>query len=291
LSFDEAPLDEIPEWLEDGDNSLLENHLGGLPIHLRDAAVEENRNLYSANLLKSKPKRIVPFSRKLTYKTNYMRGKDVFAVSRALAKAGFRKWGNFTYFFGRGMKNNVSAFQDKVGLKTTGIYDLNTHRKLAKYFDKYGAFLMAQAKEKYEKKDPRDIIMAYALHGYNNRALVHYTQGPMRMYGVRNKVKPPNTPYYEDCSSYSTWCYWGSGIKDPNNLNYNGLGYTGTLALNGWKVASPKIGDLAFYGNYPYGHVVIYIGNSRCISHGSEMGPYLLNVYYRRDFSHFRSYI
>lgn len=110
------------------------------------------------------------------------------------------------------------------------------------------------------------------------------------MWGVKNKVVPPKIPLYEDCSSFATWCYWGAKVKDPNGFNYNGLGYTGTLANNGVKTTSPKPGDLAFYGRYPYSHVVICLGESKGISHGSERGPLLLNIYYRNDLSHFRTY-
>jgi cell wall-associated NlpC family hydrolase len=110
------------------------------------------------------------------------------------------------------------------------------------------------------------------------------------MWGVKNRVKPPSVPPWEDCSSYSTWTYWVAKIPDPNNLGYNGYGYTGTLASNGKMTYNPKPGDLAFYGAFPYSHVVIFIGNAKCISHGSEGGPYLLPVKYRSDFSHYRTY-
>jgi len=289
VDFDEMDEDTLPLDYVDGDNSLLENFMGGLPMTSEEIAAEDKRNLEAAFRLSLTTRRVVPFPRVLKLRAPYMVGKDVLALQRALARAGFRRWGNFTSAFGPGTKKNLQKFQATVDLPTTGVYELDTHKKLSKYYDSYGAFLMTQAMKNYTYS-PRRIIMSYATHGYNQRHRIHYTQGPLRMYGVRNKVRPPRIPFYEDCSSFSTWCYWGSGLKDPNGLGYNGWGYTGTLCQNGTVTINPKPGDLAFYGVRPYSHVVVYIGNGRCISHGSEMGPYLLPVRYRSDFSHFRTY-
>lgn len=280
LDIEDVPVEATPV-LTDGDNTLLENRLEGVPF-----APIGTRALSSTGTIS-----VVPFTRVLFFnKVKLMRGKDVFAVSRALARAGFRKWGNFTYFYGNGMEANVKKFQQAHGLTARGTYNVETHKKLSKYFDAYGTKLMVDMQNKLNP-DPREVIKNYAVHGFNNRELIHYTQGPLRMYGVKNKIRPPKVPLYEDCSSFATWCYWGAGVKDPNNLGYNGYGYTGTLALNGARTYSPRVGDLAFYGSYPYTHVVVYIGDGKCISHGSEGGPYLLPVMYRSDFSHYRTYI
>ena len=292
-SLDEAPVDEYdPINFPDGDDSFLAEYetLKGLPLTDEERARQAQRNADANLRLMLNRVNVVPLPRTLYYKTLMMQGDDVLACQRALASAGFRKWGNFTRFFGKGMKKNVSEFQEKHRLKTDGIYDLEVHKKLSPYYDQYGTFLMNKVNKRVNSS-PRTVIVAYATFGYNNRYKIHYTQSSLRMYGVRNKIRPPKIPYYEDCSSYSTWCYWGAKVPDPNGLGYNGWGYTGTLSRHGRVTTRPLPGDLAFYGRFPYSHVVIYIGNNKCISHGSERGPVLSNVYYRSDFSHFRTYI
>ena len=78
---------------------------------------------------------------------------------------------------------------------------------------------------------------------------------------------------------------------DPNGLGYNGYGYTGTLSQQGRQTRVPKPGDLGFYGGgWPYSHVVVSVGDGKCVSHGSEGGPYLLDFRYRSDFNHWRTY-
>src|SRR5574338_9553 len=292
-SIDEVSLDIIPEGYLDGDSALLEHYesLGGIPQTAMQRVEQAQRNADANLRLMLNQKVVVPLPRLLKLKQPNMHGKDVIALQRALAKAKLRKWGNFTGFYGSGTKHQVAEFQEKMHLRRDGQYGLETHKKLARYYDAYGTFLMNQANKQFAKNSPRDTIVSYSTFGFNNRYKIHYTQGPLRMYGVRNHVRPPRIPYYEDCSSYATWTYWGAGVRDPNGLGYNGWGYTGTLAQHGSRTTNPQPGDLAFYGRFPYGHVVVYIGNGKCISHGSEIGPLLLNVYYRSDFSHFRTYV
>lgn len=289
-SIFDVPLDTLPEGHMDGDNSLLEIYPEGVPMTDLERVAQAQRNADANLRLMLNPKMVVPLPRELRLKNPYASGRDVIALQRALAKAGVRKWGNFTGYYGKGTKTQVGAFQEKVHLNRDGVYGIETHKKLARYYDRYGAFLMSEV-NKQLASTPRTKIVAYATFGYNQRYKIHYTQSSLRMYGVRNRVKPPGVPYYEDCSSFSTWCYWGAGAKDPNGLGYNGFGYTGTLSLHGARTKTPKPGDLAFYGWSPYTHVVVYIGNGKCISHGSEIGPILLPVYYRSDFSHFRGYL
>lgn len=290
----EVPLDEYdPFFYPDGDNSVLKDYeeLRGVPLTDAERVAQAQRNA-DANLRLMLNKRlIVPLPRVLSLKNPYMRGQDVIALQRALAAAGVRKWGNFTGVFGAGTKKNIQKFQERKGVKRDGIYDLDTHRLLAPRYDQYGAFLMNKVNKEVNKPNARHVIVSYATFGYNQRYKIHYTQSSLRMYGVRNRIRPPRIPFYEDCSSFSTWCYWGANVPDPNGLRYNGWGYTGTLSQHGVRTREPKPGDLAFYGSGTYSHVVVYIGDGRCISHGSERGPVLSDVYYRSDFSHFRAYV
>lgn len=287
-SLYDVPLDDdLQSNLQDGDDSVLSAYPMGVPMEKREMELEELRNLAASSTIRQNL--IVVLPRTLRYKTPYMVGKDVFALQRALSKAGFRKWGTFTTAFGAGTKKQVQNFQHSVGLTTDGIYGPTTHAKLSRYYDAYGAYLMAQVKQKLSVT-PRDKVKNAAVFGYNKRAYIHYTQSSLRMYGVKHHLKPPSIPIYEDCSSFATWCYYVAGLADPNGYGYNGFGYTGTLALHGWRTYTPKVGDLALYGSgFPYSHVTIYIGNGRCISHGNEYGPLLLNVYYR-TVRQFRSY-
>jgi hypothetical protein len=75
-----------------------------------------------------------------------------------------------------------------------------------------------------------------------------------------------------DCSGFATLCYKEAGAPDPNNLNYNGQGYTGTLTKQGIWVSSPSPGDLVFYrGTMAVpGHVVVYVGGGRVIGIGND---------------------
>ena len=236
---------------------------------------------------------IAPFTRNLKLGSN---GRDVLAVARALVNANYGGRGMvLTNHMGRKKIANLNRFKKAHGLPANGIYDIHTHLKLKKYFDPYGCWLLQHTViPKPHVVSKRDIIVATALFGSANRYQIHYTMGSARMYGVRHHVKPPRVPYYEDCSSYATWCYWVAGAPDPNHLGYSGYGYTGTLVSHGSYTNNPRPGDLAFYGRGFNGapkHVTVYIGAGKCISHGSEAGPYPVSLHYRGDYRECRSYL
>jgi hypothetical protein len=271
-SLDDVPVDE--GFPPDGDNSLL--------APAGEGVGPEPRLFAMAPL---KQRRVVPFVRTLK---RGMKGKDVLAVKRSLSRAGYLKWTKFTPLFGPIMFRQLKKFQKAKGLRADGVYGPKTHAALARYFDSFSIHLLLSIPK---KKTKRDVIVATAILGYNKRSLINYTQSSLRMDGVKHHIHPPQVPHWEDCSSFATWCYWVAGASDPNGLGYSGLGFTGTLATQGRRVSTPKPGDLGLYGFFPYHHVVVYIGNGRCISHGSSVGPLLLNVFYRGDFSHYRSYL
>jgi cell wall-associated NlpC family hydrolase len=286
---------------QDGDNSVLKATSG--KAHDPVGAELQRLNTHEATVnagaqvrgLQSAKALYVPFRRNL--KRSYV-GNDAFAVKRALSRAGYGKWGGWGKYprlFGSYAVNNLKNFQIKNGLKPTGVYDLATHKKLAPYFDAYGAFLLNSYKHPIKKDQRRDNIVANALFGYHNKESIHYTESSWRGYGVRNQIKPPQIPRYEDCSSFATWCYYAAGVSDPNNLDYKIVGYTGTLVKQGKEVTIQQAqpGDLVFYGgtaDVP-GHVAIYIGDGKVVSNGSEGGPYLLAWNYRSDVHSIRSYL
>lgn len=274
--INDVPTSNSPE--SDRDNSVLAPDGKPLP----------EDTLQTAEALAGATTRLVPFVR--TLKVG-MVGKDVVAVKRALYRAHFRRLTVQTRAFGPILREDLKRFQSHHGLTADGVYGPLTHKKLAPFFDDYGIWLLHQV---HIAKAPttRDKIVATAILGYNKRWLIHYTEGPSRMYGVRNHVLPPNVPSYEDCSSFATWCYWVAGAPDPNGLGYNGYGYTGTMADHGYRVSTAQPGDLILYGYYfPYSHVAIAISSTRAVSNGSEVDPSIVDIHYRQDFNQIRSYL
>lgn len=237
--------------------------------------------------------RIVPLRR--TIKRG-MKGGDVVALKRALSRAGYLRWGGFTRKMGRTADKALRRFQRDQRLLADGEYGAQTHKRLAKHFDAYGAWLMGAIprRDDESENDVRARIVAAMTLLYHHAPEVHYTQGPRRMEGVTRRMRPPIFPRYADCSSAATWAYYVAGAADPNGAGYNGTGYTGTLSRKGRVVdlAHARPGDLVFYGRgWPWHHVAVYCGHGRVLSHGSEGGPYLLAVDYRGDRGEIRSYL
>jgi len=133
-----------------------------------------------------------------------------------------------------------------------------------------------------------------ALLAHRAKGRVHYTQGTRRMMIVRDKLIPPfgTKVIYEDCSSAVTGLYRMAGLHDPNDLHFNGTGYTGTLCLQGKKTSAPfRVGDLVFYGDgAPFSHVAIIYAAGKVWSHGHEGGPVLVPIDYRSDRKQVRRY-
>jgi len=139
----------------------------------------------------------------------------------------------------------------------------------------------------------RQGIVTAARALYANRNSGHYSQDQnKRWMGITNRVYPPNSPTYSDCSSAATWCYWtqyGSGPDFLNGQNWQ-AGYTGTLIQHGRVVSytSAQPGDLCFYYN-PVSHVSIYVGDGQVVSHGSD--PAALLRVNSPNLNHCRSYL
>jgi len=136
-----------------------------------------------------------------------------------------------------------------------------------------------------------------ALLALHHRDKIGYTQTSRRMMIVRNKVW---FPWFlrvlfleEDCSSYVTGVYWSAKLPDPNRRGYALSGsYTGTLGVAGTQTVMVQRGDLSLYGRRPWKHVVMRVGRGkRCVSHGSNGGPYFLDYDYRDDYDQTRSYL
>jgi peptidoglycan hydrolase-like protein with peptidoglycan-binding domain len=240
--------------------------------------------------------RIVPLRRPIH---PGMRGKDVVATKRALSHAGYLRWPKrWSLIAGPQWKKALQRFQKQHGIPATGGYGIATHHTLVKlgHFDKWGAYLMAQAPRPTPKKPAamRDKIVANSLYWYHVRNRVNYTQTARRMTIVRERIRklPFGGTIWEDCSSFATGVYFEAGAPDPNGRHYNETGWTGTLRRQGkLAVGPPKPADLNFYGVRPdFSHVTIAAGAKTGVSHGSNPGPYLVAIHYRPDFVETRDY-
>lgn len=150
----------------------------------------------------------------------------------------------------------------------------------------------------------RDLILLACKTMVRNKENVHYSQGPRRWEGINKKLTiiEGQYPRFCDCSSTAQWMLWDAmarpyGVRDlVSNSNWT-AGFTGSQYKNGKAVvhdANLKIGDLIFYGDQGGGvpkHVTTYIGGGKCFSHGSEGGPYILDIDYRSDRRMTRRYI
>lgn len=119
----------------------------------------------------------------------------------------------------------------------------------------------------------RTEIIKWARWGVANEKAIHYQE--IRPMPLNNRL-----PLTTDCSGFVTLCYFLAGAPDPNGLNYNGQGYTGTLIGHGYQIILSKVhpGDVCILGPGNGDHAVIISDisnplNPFVISHGEESGP------------------
>lgn len=94
-----------------------------------------------------------------------------------------------------------------------------------------------------------------------------YTEGPLRMSCVHKPWCKPTI--HCDCSATITYDFAWNGAPDPNGLNYDGEGYTGTelthgehiaaIMKNGSPVRNVRAGDVIVYGPYPGWHTALVV--------------------------------
>jgi hypothetical protein len=208
-----------------------------------------------------------------------MKGADVFAVQRALKAAKCRKR-KASRLYGFRCVNNVKKFQRNHHLKVTGKVNQETLDKLGHFFDGYGMYLFAQQRKRTKQATGVSVSVKTAFFLLAHKDETYYSQDAgLRMRAITEKMYPPKVPRYLDCSAACTWYRFVAHLSDPNGLNYNGYGYTGTMVQNGTRVTTPQAGDMTFYQNPD--HVAIEVGSGRVISDGSSGGPYLLARNYR----------
>lgn len=148
-----------------------------------------------------------------------------------------------------------------------------------------------------QKEVTRHLIQRYCERAEVNKANIHY-----RQFRLMNHLGiSPASSFTCDCSGFVTSAFrWADlhtafPVMDPNGLNYNGTGYTGTLLAQNRKRRVPLdrqfyVGDMGLYGSSLSNtkHVVICrkngdIHSSIWTSHGSEGGPYAVRLKYRSD--------
>jgi Putative peptidoglycan binding domain/NlpC/P60 family len=214
-------------------------------------------------------------------------GRDVRALQRALKEAGVRSDPPTAKpsTFDDETDDEVRTFQKRNHLLVDGEVGEDTYGALGRFYDAAGIKLLKSVKEASPDTLRRKIAKA-AHTGYVNRDDVHYTQeAGTRMDGILKERRPPDFPRFADCSSFAIWCYWAANAPDPNGTDFRG-GWSGSLMTKGREVriGNASVGDIAFYGRSrsDIGHVTVYVGNGRCVSHGQESGPMLYPLDYDR---------
>ena len=133
----------------------------------------------------------------------------------------------------------------------------------------------------------RQSIVDAAHEAARKHAQIEYSPDARRMQGVRDRIRLPNVPRYEDTSSFVTWLYWQAGAPDPNGNDYDGTGTTATLISRGKETTSPLPGDLVFYGTSKDSPLAVgvYLGDGRVVIHRrQEPSPSVLPVRFDRAF-------
>jgi cell wall-associated NlpC family hydrolase len=133
-------------------------------------------------------------------------------------------------------------------------------------------------------QDQRSAIVLAAKWGAANKSHFVYTEGAHRMDFEKQGIKFPITT---DCSGFVTFCYRMAGCADPNNMSYNGSGYTGTLLAHGQVIPLKDVlpGDVIVYGPGTGWHTAIVVDvtgpnatNPLTISHGQQGDPSYVHV-------------
>jgi hypothetical protein len=244
--------------------------------------------------------------------TEGMQGVDVVAVKRALSRAGYLRWGQFTALWGDGAIAATTRFQAEHGVAPGhGGYGPMTHAALVAThakgldewaYDGYSIELLKQScmhPAMVSGSVVRDAILAEAMRLYAHRNEIDYSQD--RPFSL---VRPPGVPMRLDCSGFVVVCHFVGGAPNPSGGSYDGQGYTGSLQNTGHKCAQSQLqaGDAVFYGRttvakpgFPVGsptHVALYDGDGGVYSQGgpdtdNRMLRHLVNY---REVNHYRHY-
>lgn len=272
----------------DEDNSVLETALGN--------ALPMGRSLSSVSAAVRMPqvKALGPLRREIRAKKVPMRGLDVAAVHRALARAGCAQWkkgGVFSWVAGPFFFRSLGKFQKKMGLKVDFVYGNATHRELGRFFDALAIKRYQDAKIGLTGVElKRQRLRSTALYLIHNRHMVGYTMTGLRMTIIRKKLSLGSIfkygPIWEDCSSSVRGIYYLIGAPDIMGYGYgDSRGYTGTMSNTGRSIRAVlsllKIGDAFLTGPGNYSHTWMYIGSGWGYSHGKMSDPRIVPWDYR----------
>jgi peptidoglycan hydrolase-like protein with peptidoglycan-binding domain len=121
----------------------------------------------------------------------------------------------------------------------------------------------------------RQAMVSNSNWGVANHANINYAE-------IRPIPRIPqfHLPFTTDCSGFATIMAQWSGAPDPNGLNYNGNGYTGTMLghLPHIPRQQSQPGDLVVFGAAPGVHVVVLVqagsaADPLVVSHGQQGDP------------------
>lgn len=146
----------------------------------------------------------------------------------------------------------------------------------------------------------RELLVRSAKNMVKHKDQIDYSQAYDRQDAMRKHktITRGEYPAHADCSSTSWWMLWDAmgrnyKVRDivckTQGWNPNQTVYTGSMYRNGKAVVHDrnlKIGDLIFYGDQGGGipeHVAMYVGGGKVFSHGSDGGPYIIDLDYRSD--------
>ena len=267
-SFDEAPLDDPPEW--EGDDSI--------PVNARPP----ERYAYALLSQAAAATLVVPFFPSAPGGE----GDHVYALKRARARymgggrlAALmakpmrvrRTWGTNT---GPGsFTRDFKELQRRLGVPVTTKYDRATHNKLAPWYD---AFCLALL-----QPDPRERQIAqqiaWHMEFYNQRFRISYSQARPSQLGPIALISRA------DCSgSIAAGCHWAKILPKVDWRWTN----TDTQIVFGQPItgiAAALPGDVVLYGRDGNpSHEALYLGNKRVWSFGSYPAR-LVDVDYRHD--------
>lgn len=190
-------------------------------------------------------------------------GPDVHAVKRALKKAGDGQGENTdTDTFGAAAQHDLIVFKRAAKLTPNATYTEQAHRALTPFFDEYGASLLAREAVLLAAQAGRTKFVGTYRWMIANHGLFDYAQ--VRPIPLSLPPLETTSRIRTDCSGSVTLAARWSGVPDPNGLNYNGEGNTGTLLAHCAKItaADVKPGDLIWYGSSvhdEYGHHIVAV--------------------------------
>jgi cell wall-associated NlpC family hydrolase len=151
------------------------------------------------------------------------------------------------------------------------------------------------------KLNARERAVRAAMLAVKHRDQIVYTQKAARWNGIQHGFRAYKGEYPKaaDCSSFVTWCLWDAlggpkaGADIVNGAGWR-AGFTGTQCSRGRVVSQAQMrpGDLLFYRNSAgqIGHVAMYLGDGKAVSHGSDPGPQIVKPNYR-PIAQIRSYL